>query len=316
MTLTELRYLVALAGEKHFGRAAARSFVSQPTLSVAIRKLEDELGVKLVERRVGEVRLTAVGERIVQQAQRALDEVAALRELARQGADPLVGPLRFGVIFTVGPYLLPQLIPRLRKRAPQMPLLIQENYTTRLAQQLKHGEIDVVVVALPFDEPGTVVRALYDEPFMVAVPRGHPWDGRRSIRGEELGGEDMLMLGAGHCFRDQVLQVFPALNRSSETAGAMTRILEGSSLETLRMMVASGAGVTVMPSTAAAEHAGKSDLVRYLPFTRPAPDRRVALAWRKSFTRMRATDVLRDAILACDLPGVRPLKVPAVAVGP
>lgn len=309
MTLTELRYLVTLAREHHFGRAAEKCFVSQPTLSVAIRKLEDELGVPLFERSASEVRPTPVGVQIVAQAQRVLDEAAAIKELARQGKDPLAGTLRLGVIFTVGPYLLPQLIPKLHRIAPQMPLIIQENYTARLAELLKQGELDAVIVALPFNEPGVAVRPLYDEPFVVAVPKGHPWESRKSIKGEELGGEDLLMLGAGHCFRDQVLQVFPALNRASEAAGSMTRVLEGSSLETLRMMVASGAGVTVMPSTAAAAaHGGKSALVRYLPFSRPVPDRRIVLAWRNSFTRTAAVEALREAVLACNLPGVEPVQ--------
>jgi LysR family hydrogen peroxide-inducible transcriptional activator len=312
MTLTELRYLVTLARENHFGRAAEKCFVSQPTLSVAIRKLEEELGVPLFERSASEVRPTPVGLQIVAQAQRVLDEAAAIKELARQGKDPLAGTLRLGVIFTVGPYLLPQLIPKLHKIAPQMPLIIQENYTARLAELLKQGELDVVIVALPFNEPGVAVRPLYDEPFVVAIPKGHPWESRKSIRGEDLGGEDMLMLGAGHCFRDQVLQVFPALNRASEAAGSMSRVLEGSSLETLRMMVASGAGVTVMPSTAAAAHGSRSALVRYLPFSRPVPDRRIVLAWRNSFTRTAAVEALREAVLACNLPGVEPVQGDAV----
>lgn len=308
MTLTELRYLIALGNERHFGRAAARSFVSQPTLSVAIRKLEDELGVALVERGGGEMRVTAVGERILQQAQRVLDEVAAITTLAQAGADPLEGPLRLGVIFTVGPYLLPQLIGKLRTRAPRMPLLIQENYTSRLAELLQGGELDVVLVALPFEQTGATIQPLYDEPFMAAVPRGHPWERRRSIRGAELAGEGMLMLGTGHCLREQVLQAVPALNQSRENAAAMTRNLEGSSLETLRMMVASGAGVTVMPASATGTPGGRNDLVRYLPFTRPAPKRRIALAWRRSYSRLRAIDLLREAVLSCKLRGMRPVR--------
>lgn len=305
MTLTELRYVVTLARERHFGHAAEKCFVSQPTLSVAIRKLEDELGVTLFERSANEIRITAIGQQIVAQAQRVLDEAATIKELAKQGKDPLAGVLRLGVIFTVGPYLLPQLIPRLHKLAPQMPLIIQENYTARLSDLLKQGELDAVIVAQPFGEPGVAIHELYDEPFVVAVPKGHAWETRKTIKGDELSGEAMLMLGAGHCFRDQVLREFPSLNRASDSAGAMTRVLEGSSLETLRMMVASGAGVTVMPSTAAAAHTGKGSLVRYLPFARPVPDRRIVLAWRNSFTRTAAIDVLREAILACDLPGTR-----------
>ncbi|MFO1434859.1 MAG: LysR substrate-binding domain-containing protein [Gammaproteobacteria bacterium] len=305
MTLTELRYVVTLARERHFGRAAEKCFVSQPTLSIAIRKLEDELGVTLFERTAGEVHLTSVGEQVVAQSQRVLDEAAAIKEIARQGKDPLSGTLRLGVIFTVGPYLLPQLIPRLRKIAPQMPLVIQENYTARLAELLKQGELDAVIVAQPFGEAGIEVRALYDEPFMVAVPKGHAWEARKFIRGEELGDESLLMLGAGHCFRDQVLQSFPALNRTTDAAGSMTRTMEGSSLETLRMMVASGAGVTVMPSTAAAAHTSKNSLVKYLPFAKPVPDRRIVLAWRSSFARAAAVDALSKAVHACDLPGAK-----------
>lgn len=309
MTLTELRYIVALARERHFGRAARVCFVSQPTLSVAIRKLEEELGVTIFERASNAVRLTPLGERIVAQAQRVLDETSAIGEIAKQGKDPLHGPLRLGAIFTVAPYLLPQLVTELRVRAPQMPLILREGYTANLAEGLKRGELDVIVIALPFHESGVVVQPLYDEPFVVALPRGHPWENRRHLRGEELSEEALLLLGAGHCFRDQVLQRFPALNRSVP-GGEPSRILEGSSLETIRLMVASGAGITVMPCTAAAADTGKGALIRYLPFSRPAPDRRVALAWRRRFTRGQAIEVLRAGILACELPGVTKLDLP------
>jgi LysR family hydrogen peroxide-inducible transcriptional activator len=303
MTLTELRYIVALAREKHFGRAAQKCFVSQPTLSQAVKKLEEELGVALFDRSAAEIRVTTIGERIIEQAQRALEQAAAIKEIAKQGKDPLAGPLKVGVIFTVGPYLLPQLIPILHKRAPQMPLLIEENYTAALAERLRHGDIDVAIVALPFDEPGMHLQPVYDEPFVIAVPREHPWANRKSIRAEDLARESLLLLGTGHCFRDQVLNACPALNRSSATPGSMQKTVEGSSLETIRLMVASGLGITVLPISAAPQKTTRAELLTYVPFTRPAPDRTIVLAWRRSFTRTQAIEILRRAMLAAELPG-------------
>jgi LysR family hydrogen peroxide-inducible transcriptional activator len=311
MTLTELRYIVAVARERHFGRAAESCFVSQPTLSVAVKKLEEELGVLLFERGGGEVAITPVGERIVEQAQRVLEQAAEIKELAKQNKDPLAGALKVGAIFTIGPYLLPKLILTLHRRAPQMPLLIEENYTAGLADMLKRGEIDIAIVALPFDEPGILVQPVYDEPFVVAVPRDHPWASRRSLRAEEIAKESLLLLGTGHCFRDQVLAACPALNRSSATPGSIQKTVEGSSLETIRLMVASGLGITVLPASAVPAKPRASDLLVYVPFTRPPPDRRVVLAWRKSFTRPEAVAVLRQAILAADVPGATALEAAA-----
>ena len=306
MTLTELRYIVALARERHFGRAAEKCFVSQPTLSQAIRKLEDELGVALFERG-GEVALTPAGERVVAQAQRVLEEADAIREIAKQSRDPLAGPLKVGVIFTIGPYLLPRLIPVLHKRAPQMPLLIEENYTASLAERLKRGDIDVAIVALPFEEPGIAVAAVYDEDFVVAMPKEHAWASRRSLRADELVKESLLLLGTGHCFRDQVLNACPSLNRSSATPGSIQKTVEGSSLETIRLMVASGLGLTVLPASAVPAKARAGDLLAYVPFTKPAPDRTVVLAWRRSYSRTPALEALRAAIRDCSLPGIRPV---------
>jgi LysR family hydrogen peroxide-inducible transcriptional activator len=304
MTLTELRYIVALARERHFGRAAEKCFVSQPTLSQAVKKLEEELGVALFERRATRVSVTEIGERIVEQAQRALDQADAVKQLAKQGKDPLAGPLKVGVIFTIGPYLLPKLIPILHKRAPQMPLVIEENYTAVLTERLKRGEIDAAIVALPFDEPGVETAPLYDEPFVIAVPREHPWAQRKSIRAEDLARESLLLLGTGHCFRDQVLNACPSLNRSSATPGTIQKTVEGSSLETIRLMVASGLGITVLPAAAIPHKAARGDLLAYIPFTRPAPDRTVILAWRRSFTRLQAIEALCHAILAAEVSGV------------
>ena len=302
MTLTELRYVVAVARERHFGHAAQTCFVSQPTLSVAIKKLEEELGVTLFERGPGEVSVTPVGQRVVEQAQRVLEEASRVKELAAAGHDPLAGTLRLGAIYTIGPYLLPRLIPVLRRLAPGMQLMIQENFTHRLAEMLKQGEVDVILVALPFAEPGVSTRAVYDEPFLVAVPQGHALEKKKHISADELARESLLLLGSGHCFRDQVLDLCSNVQRTKR--GALARTLEGGSLETIRQMVASGVGVTVLPATAVQPGDASGDLIRIRPFARPVPDRRVVLAWRKSFPRPEAVEALRQAILTCDLPQV------------
>lgn len=313
MTLTELKYIVAVARERHFGRAAEACFVSQPTLSVAIRKLEDELGVTLFERGGSEVGITPIGERIVAQAQKVLEESANLKEIARQGHDPLSGPLRVGMIYTVGPYLLPRLMPVLIERAPQMPLLLQENFTTRLLELLRQGEIDCAVMALPLVDSGLSVHPLYDEPFVAAVPREHRWADRTSVTAAELKEETMLLLGSGHCFRDQVLEVCPEFARFSPTTDGIQRTFEGSSLETIRHMVAAGIGVTVLPASSVPNERNETDLLRYLPFDEPAPARRVVIAWRKSFPRMQAVQALISAIEDSGLPGVTMLGEAGVA---
>ncbi len=308
MTLTELRYIVAVARLQHFGRAAEACFVSQPTLSVAVRKLEDELGVQLFERGPSEVSITPAGSRVIEQAQRVLEEADKVRALAKSAADPLEGPLKLGVIFTIAPYLLPQLIPVLRRRAPKMPLVLEENYTATLSERLKRGEIDAAMVALPFDEPGITVTPLYDEEFVVALAKTHPWAKRKSIAADELAKESLLLLGTGHCFRDQILNACPSLNRSSATPGSLQKTVEGSSLETIRLMVASGLGLTVLPASAVPERPAARDLLAYIPFTRPAPDRRVVLASRSSFPRAAALAVIAESITTCKLHGTSPVK--------
>jgi LysR family hydrogen peroxide-inducible transcriptional activator len=310
MTLTELRYIVAVARERHFGRAAEACFVSQPTLSVAIKKLEDELGVLLFERRTNDVTATVVGERIVAQAQRVLEEAARVKELAKSGRDPLAGALRVGVIYTISPYLLPALVPQLLRDAPEMPLLLNENYTVRLLELLKNGEIDVAILALPLPDTGLAIQPVYDEPFTIAVPAGHPWARRKAVPSEDLKKENMLLLGAGHCFRDQVLEVCPELSRFSSGAEGIQKTFEGSSLETIRHMVASGLGITVLPATSVPTKTPRGSLIAYVPFKPPVPDRRVVLAWRKSFTRPAAIEALRQGILKCPLAGVSKLDLP------
>jgi LysR family transcriptional regulator, hydrogen peroxide-inducible genes activator len=308
MTLTELRYIVAVARERHFGRAAEACFVSQPTLSVAIKKLEEELEVKLFERGGSEVSVTPLGEEIVRQAQITLESAASIKEIARRGKDPLAGPLRLGVIYTIGPYLLPDLVRNAIEHVPQMPLMLQENFTVRLLEMLRTGELDCTILAEPFPDTGLAIAPLYDEPFMVAVPRHHPLAGRTSISSAELKQQTMLLLGTGHCFRDHVLEVCPEFARFSSDTEGIRKSFEGSSLETIKHMVASGMGITVVPQLSVPVGHDAPDnpsLLRYVPFSDPVPTRRVVLAWRRSFTRYEAIAALRNAVYQCPLPGVR-----------
>jgi len=303
MTLTELRYIVALARERHFGRAADKCNVAQPTLSVAVKKLEDELGVALFERGIGDVRLTPIGTEVVAQAERALAEALRVSEVAAAGKDPLAGPLRLGVIYTIGPWLLPALVPRLKAMAPQMTLYIVEGYTEVLLARLKACELDVLVLALPVEEPGIVAQPVYDEAFCTLVPAGHPWAKLKTLRPGQLLDEPLLMLGAGNCFRDQVLDLCARAG-----AGESPQVLEGSSLETIRHMVASGVGVTVMPASSVDGIRADDPLLRVKHFANPAPSRRVGLVWRSSFPRHKAIDTMRKALLDCKLPGTHPAK--------
>lgn len=302
MTLTELRYLVNLDKERHFGRAAERSFVSQPTLSVAVKKLEEQLGLVLFERNRGEARPTPVGERVIAQARRVLAEAALIEDIARQGRDELTGSLRLGAIYTVGPYLLPLLVPLLRRRAPLMPLVIEENFTAVLLRQLRANELDVVVVALPVDAAGLSTWALYDEPFVALLPPDHRWAGEGAIPSKKLAEEKLLLLGSGHCFREQVIEACPkCVDPDSDGPRPQT----GSSLETIRHMVASGLGITVVPRSSVENRPNEPALLVSRPLARPAPSRRVVLAWRRTFPRPRAIAALRGAILECGMRGVQ-----------
>ena len=300
MTLTELKYIVALAQHQHFGKAAKACHVTQPTLSLGIKKLEDELDVQLFERSArNELRITHQGEMIVQQAQIVLEQANKIKQIATNSRDPLSGSLRLGIIYTIAPYLLPELIPKLHKKVSQMPLIIEENYTAVLTEQLKQGLLDVIIIALPFEQAGMTTQALYDEPFIAAAPKNHPWSKRKQLRAAELADESLLLLGPGNCFRDQILQACPDCQASSH----LQQGLQGSSLETIRQMVASGSGVTVLPSSADKKSLS-SNLLSMIPFKKPAPSRRVALVWRNSFTRPQAIEVLRQTILQCKLNGI------------
>jgi len=312
MTLTEMRYISALDKTRHFGRAADLCHVSQPTLSVAIKKVEQQIGAALFERGATEIRTTPLGEQVVTQIKRVLDETLRLEEIATQSRDPLCGPLRVGVIYTIAPYLLPALIPVLHQLAPEMPLYLREDFTANLLPALKEGDLDVLVLALPVDVPGIVTQRVYQEPFRVVVPAAHPWSKRQQVKADELDGENLLLLGSGNCFRDQVLEACPRLQRAEGLSGS----LEGSSLETIRHMVASGAGIAVMPSSAADPLIEREPMVCVLPFdpldgkpgSESAIGRTVGLAWRATFPRPKAIDVVRQAILSCRLAGVATSK--------
>ena len=331
MTLTELKYIVAVAREKHFGKGADACHVSQPTLSVAIKKLEEELQVKLFERNANEITVTPLGEEIIRQAQSVLEQADNIREIARRGKDPLDGPLRLGVIYTIGPYLLPDLVRQMIARTPQMPLMLQENFTVKLLEELRNGEIDCAVLAEPFPDTNLAIAPLYDEPFMAAVPSTHALAQRTSITAEEIKKETMLLLGNGHCFRDHVLEVCPEFARFSSSSDGIRKSFEGSSLETIKHMVAAGMGITLVPRLGVPKEAlanqaaeagnGKKgakkaakvvaeqlSFITYLPFEGHIPSRRVVLAWRRSFTRYEAIAALRNAIYACELPGVTRLS--------
>ncbi len=298
MTLTELKYIVAVAEERHFGRAAERSFVSQPSLSASVKNLEEELGVTLFERGKRGVFLTEAGERIVEQARRALAEAERVKLVARQGRDPLKGTLRLGIIHTIAPYLLPGLVAALRRLAPEMPLDVEENITATLDRMLRAGELDAVILALPYEAPGVDVVPLYEENFEVAVPARHALAKRKSVAVEDLDAGELLLLPVGHCFRDQVLDACTEFSRPPEPGR------QGNSLETLRSMVASGLGVTVLPATAlTARHA--SALVKSVPFSNPRPSRRVVLASRQGFHRAAALAKLAEAVRSLDLPVTR-----------
>ncbi|HSC67644.1 MAG TPA: LysR substrate-binding domain-containing protein, partial [Cellvibrio sp.] len=248
MTLTELRYIVILSEEQHFGRTAERCHVSQPTLSIAVRKLEEELGVELFERTKTKVVPTVLGEKIIAQAKLSLATTASIKILAEAGKDQLNSPLALGAIFTMGPYLLPQLIPHLKKQAPDLPLYVQEDYTSILRKKLRDGRLDVILVSLPFSEPDVVTQELFEEPLVVLMPQAHPLARRAQVSVTDIARADLVLLGEGHCLREQVLALNPAWTLANGQPGSRA---EGNSLETLRFMVAAGLGVSILPRSAA-----------------------------------------------------------------
>lgn len=293
MTLTELKYIVAVAQKKHFGHAAEICFVSQPTLSIAVRKLENELGVKIFERSSkNEVKVTKIGKDIINQAQRVLRESQTIQEIADQGKDPLVGQFKLGAIYTIGPYLFPDLIPRLKSKAPNLKLFIEENFTVELSKALRQGDLDAIIISYPFIESGIETESLYEESFVIATPLDHEWTNRQKIDTSELANQDLMLLGSGHCFRDQVIAACPGCMKGNSE---LTRTLEGGSLETIRHMVAAGTGITVLPQLSATAE-NKNKHLHINQFNDPVPSRTVAIAWRKNFPRKEAIQIIIQTI--------------------
>jgi LysR family transcriptional regulator, hydrogen peroxide-inducible genes activator len=286
VNLRDLRYLVALADERHFGRAADRCYVSQPTLSAQIRKLEEYLGVTLVERQPKRVTLTETGEKVVERARRLMLEADAIVEVAKTDRDPLAGPLRLALIPTVGPYLLPHVARPLKRALPRLKLMLYEYQTGPLLEKLRDGELDLGILALPVSVDGLATAELYEEPFTLAVPAHHPLAARERVRVADLEGEALLLLEDGHCLRDQALEVCSRINVGEEGDYRAT------SLETLRQMVAAGHGVTLLPELAAAAPVGTARGLKVKPFSKPAPSRTIGAVWRKSTTRGKAIDAL------------------------
>ncbi|HUQ10185.1 MAG TPA: LysR substrate-binding domain-containing protein [Steroidobacteraceae bacterium] len=285
LKLKDLRYLVALADTRHFGRAAERSFVSQPTLSAQLKKLEDYLGVQLIERAPKRVSLTAAGEQIVERARRILEASDEIVELAKGHRDPLAGRLKLAFLPTIGPYLLPNVAARLRKQLPRLELMLYEYQTDLMLEKLHSGEIDVGILALPVSMDGLDSCELYKEPFTVAMPTGHRLAARQTIRVEDLAHETLLLLEDGHCLRDQALDI------CSSTGMHEKQDFRATSLETLRQMVAAGVGITLLPELAGRGAYGNARGVTIKQFVKPVPTRTIGAVWRKSSAR-------RDAILA------------------
>ncbi|WP_049631859.1 hydrogen peroxide-inducible genes activator [Cellvibrio sp. pealriver] len=297
MTLTELRYIVVLAEEQHFGRTAERCHVSQPTLSIAVRKLEEELGVELFERTKTCVKPNEIGGQIVAQAKALLANVASIKALADAGKDQLGSPLALGTIFTMGPYLLPQLIPHLQKQVPEMPLFVQEDLTESLRKKLRDGVLDVILVSLPFNAPDVVTQELFDEPLVLVMPYTHPLVHLQEITLDDIKQQQLLLMGPGHCLREQVLELIPGLRE--QVADAAYHCAEANSLETLRYMIAAGLGLSILPRSAAEASLCQANRLVARPLAIPGSQRRLALAWRASFPRYKAIDVLRKSILTC-----------------
>ncbi|MFN3234572.1 MAG: LysR substrate-binding domain-containing protein [Gammaproteobacteria bacterium] len=299
MTLTELRYIVALSQTRHFGKAASQCHVSQPTLSVAISKLESRLGVSIFERQYNDVRITDIGKKIIAQAQRTLEEAELIREIASEGKSQLITPLKVGGIYTVAPYIFPKLIPKIKKLAPLMPLIVQEDYTARLREKLQQGDLDAIFVSLPFSDTSVVTKALYREPLVVLMRRDHALANKASITNAQLADENVLLLGEGNCLRNQIIKACPHCYHPDTDQ----HMVEGTSLETLRHMVASGLGVTILPGTATEmKYYGRTLCTK--PFKGKVPERTIALAWRTSFPRTKAIDALIQAVNDSDLSSV------------
>ncbi len=289
MNLRDLQYLVALAETRHFGRAARQCHVSQPTLSAQLRKLEESLGVALIERQPRRIALTAAGTAVVERARRMLRDADDIKSLARASQDPLGGQLKIGLIPTLGPYLLPRIAPRLKRALPKLQLLLHEHQTAPLIARVLEGELDLALLALPTDTRGLETRSLFAEAFVVAIPDRHRLAAKRRVRTADLAGEKLLLLEDGHCLRDQALDVCRKAGTAEQDFGA-------TSLETLRQMVAAGLGLTLLPRLAVEGPFGAARGLAIRPFAPPSPSRLIGAAWRRSTTRGEAIAAVCDVI--------------------
>lgn len=290
LKLKDLRYLVAVADTRHFGRAAARCFVSQPTLSAQLKKLEEYLGVQLVERHPRKVTLTETGAQVVALARRIIDTSEEIATLTQQQRDPLSGRLRLALLPTIGPYLLPLVAPRIRRKLPRLDLLLYEYQTDPMLERLQAGDIDAGILALPVPAIGMQQRKLYDEPFVLAAPATHPLADRRSVHPADLDQQTLLLLEDGHCLRDQALAV------CSHTSAHEMQDFRATSLETLRQMVASGSGVTLLPLLASSGAYGSARGITIVPFAKPVPARHIGVLWRRASARTPAIEAVCDII--------------------
>jgi len=301
MTLNELRYITAVNQERHFRKAAEKCFVSQPTLSVAIKKLEEELGVQLFERHKHDILITPIGKQIIELSEEILKLSKNIKALAKEHQGDLSAELKIGAIYTIAPYLFPKLIPNFHALAPNVPLIIEENYTHVLADKLKTGELDIAILSLPFDEPGIETFDLYEEPFKLILPKEKEITNEPYLKSiEQIQDETILLLGAGHCFRDQVVESFPHLLNPNQKNNSLQKTFEGSSLETIRYMVASGVGVSIFPCSTLSERDETFLTIKDLPDSKPS--RIVALAWRKSFPRVKVLELFKQATLTVNIP--------------
>jgi LysR family hydrogen peroxide-inducible transcriptional activator len=301
MTLNELRYIIAVNQEKHFRKAAEKCFVSQPTLSVAVKKLEEELGVYLFERHKHDILTTPIGKQIIELSENILKLSKNIKELAKEQQGDLSAELKIGAIYTIAPYLFPKLIPSFHQLAPNVPLIIEENYTHVLAEKLNTGELDIAILSLPFNEPNIETFDLYKEPFKLILPKEKEITKESSLDSiDQIQNETILLLGAGHCFRDQVMASFPHLLNSNQQNNQLQKTFEGSSLETIRYMVASGVGVSIFPCSTLSERDESLLSIKELP--NPKPSRTVALAWRKSFPRVKVLELFKQAALDVNIP--------------
>ncbi len=282
MNLRVLLYLVAIDEERHFHKAAARCFVSQPTLSGQLKKLEQELGVLLVERNTRQVAMTDAGSAVAEMARKVLADVKGIQEIAQSFEDPMAGELHAGLIPTIAPYLLPAIMPALGKTWPKLKLWLHEYQTSVLLEKLRRAELDFLILALPVETEEFSELELFKEPFLLAVPAGEPLASQPMITMGDLNNREMLLLEEGHCLRDQALDVCFMAGATENAA------FHASSLETLRFMVAEGMGLTLMPELAVPKKQSKKDAIRYLPFKAPKPSRRIGMLYRKGSYRAEA----------------------------